>query len=102
MYSRCSVSVVCDNLICFLELKLFSFSNDPSTLARLLTTSSVTTIPCTYILSQTKHRDDDDGSDNDDGNDNVTIPFPLDLICKGSAVSEKVFMTQDLRKILSH
>lgn len=91
MYSRCLVSVVCDNLICFLELKLFSFSNDPSTLARLLTTSSVTTIPCTYILSQTKHRDDDDGSDNDDDNDNVT-----DLICKGSAVSEKVFMTQDL------
>lgn len=92
MYSRCLVSVVCDNLICFLELKLFSFSNDPSTLAELLTTSSVTTIPCTYILSQTKHRDDDDGSDNDDDNDsNVT-----DLICKGSAVGEKVFMTQDL------
>lgn len=90
------VSVVCNNLICFLELKLFSFSNDPSTLVRLLTTSSITTIPCPYILSQTKHRDDDNGCDNDDDNGNVTIPFPLDLICKGSTVSEKVFMTQDL------
>ena len=97
----CFVNVVCDNLICFLELKLFFFSSDPSTVARLLTTSSITTIPCTYILSQTKQHDDDDGYDNDDDNDNVTIPFSLDLICKGSTVSEKVFMTQDLWNILS-